>query len=380
VSGITVLPVRTARERQVFLTFPWRIFQGDPLWVPPLLSDWEERIDPKRGVFFKRGEAEMFIAWRDGQPVGTVSAAEDREENEVRHARECVFGFFNFIEDYAVMEALLTRVREWALARQLNALTGPFNLDYEDGYGILVEGRERPPALMCGHTPPYYLDFVERYGFEPARGDNIAYALDLTTQTPALDELARVAERLRRRKRYVVRPADLTHWEDELERIYILLNKALAHLPDYRTWPRDVVFSSLAPFRKIADPELILFAEDGDRTVGWLPGLPNLNEIFIHVNGLRRPWDYLKLAWYMRRHTECLTVKSVLVLPEYWGRGVGMLMFDEMIRRARARGYHWIDASLTSSDNPTTPALGDRFQAKLYKRYRVYRMNIEQVS
>jgi hypothetical protein len=63
--------------------------------------------------------------------------------------------------------------------------------------------------------------------------------------------------------------------------------------------------------------------------VGWLPGLPNLNEAFIHVNGLRNPWDYLKLWWYMRRQTECLTVKSVLVPQEYWGSGVAILLFDE---------------------------------------------------
>jgi GNAT superfamily N-acetyltransferase len=137
-----------------------------------------------------------------------------------------------------------------------------------------------------------------------------------------------------------------------------------------------VVFNSMAPFRKIADPELILFAEDGERTVGWLPGLPDLNEAFIHADGLRYPWDYLKLAWFLRRPAKCLTVKSVLVLPEYWGRGAAILLFDEMIRRGRAKGYHWIDASLTSADNPRTPQLAERFGATLYKRYRAYRMSI----
>jgi GNAT superfamily N-acetyltransferase len=126
----------------------------------------------------------------------------------------------------------------------------------------------------------------------------------------------------------------------------------------------------------IADPELILFAEDGERTVGWLPGLPNLNEAFIHANGLQMPWDYLKLLWYMRRRTQCLTVKSVLVLPKYWGRGAAILLFDEMVRRARARDYRWIDASLTSDDNPRTPALAERFGAKLYKCIRTYRIQI----
>jgi len=375
-SEIRVLPVCTRRERRIFLTFPWRIFTHDPLWVPPLLPDLAERIDPRRGVFFQRGQAEFFIAWCGGQPVGTICAAEDRHANAETGRRECVFGFFHFIEDYTVMEALLACAGGWARQRGLDTLAGPFKLDYEDSYGILVEGRDRPPALMCGHTPAYYLDFVERYGFRPVRGDNIAFALDLADQTQALVELERMAERVRARRSYTTRPADLKHWEDELERIYVLLNLALRHLPDYRPWPREVVFKSLAPFRKIADPELILFAEDGQRTVGWLPGLPDLNEVFIHVDGLRHPWDYLKLAWFMRRRTECLTIKSVLVLPEYWGTGVAILLFDEMARRARQRGYRWLDLSLTSDDNPRTPALAGRFGAKIYKRYRVYSVKV----
>jgi hypothetical protein len=375
-NDLSVLPVRTRRERHIFLTFPWHIYQGDPLWVPPLLPDWSERIDPARGVFFKRGVAEFFIAWRNGKPVGTICAAEDSEENAVRQSRECIFGFFNFIEDYSVMQALLESVRQWAAGRGLNSLTGPFNLDYEDSYGILVEGRDRPPALLCGHTPPYYLDFIERYGFEPARGDNIAFALDITQQTPALQELGRMAEHVRQKRSFVIRPGDLAHWEDELERIYILLNTAMTHLPDYRTWPRDVVYNSLAPFRKFVDPDLMLFAQDGEKVVGWLPGLPNLNEALIHANGLRFPWDYAKLWWYMRQQPQCLSVKSVLVPSEYWGSGVVILLFDRMVHNARARGYRWIDASLTSDDNPRTPALGTRFGAEIYKRYRIFRMNI----
>jgi GNAT superfamily N-acetyltransferase len=376
VSSISVLPVQTAKERHIFLTFPWRIYKNDPLWVPPLLSDWAERIDPRRGVFFKRGVAEFFIAWRDGRPVGTICAAEDCQTNTDLGVREAIFGFFNFVEDYTVMEALLARVRQWANGRGLVTISGPFNLDYEDSYGILVEGRDRPPTMLCGHTPPYYLDYVERYGFRPARGDNLAFALDITSETPPLHDLARMAERVRRHGRFTIRPADLAHWEDELDKIHILLNEGLKHLPDFRPWPREVVYNSLAPFRKLADPALILFAQEGDRTVGWLPGLRDMNEVLIHADGLRHPWDYLKLAWSMRRPADCLTVKSVLVLPEYWGSGVVILLFDEMLRQARKRGYRWIDASLTSADNPRTPALAERFGARLYKRYRAYRMEI----
>ena len=53
-STLEILPVRTAQERRTFLTFPWRIYRDDPLWVPPLLPERAKTIDPERGAFFKR--------------------------------------------------------------------------------------------------------------------------------------------------------------------------------------------------------------------------------------------------------------------------------------------------------------------------------------
>ena len=373
-NNIDIRPVHTAKERRTFLTFPWRIYGEDPLWVPPLLPERAKAIDPERGAFFKRGEAEFFIAWRDGRPVGTISAAEDKFANERRQKRECVFGFFEYVEEYDVASALVNHVIQWAEQRNLNALLGPFNLDYEDSYGVLIEGRDRPPALLCGHTPPYYLGFMEHFGFQPARGDNLAYAVDVDEDTPPRHRLRRLADKARKRGGVTIRGADLEHLEREIDSIHHLLNTALAHLPDHIGWHRAALEALLKPFLDIADPDLILFAEIDGETVGWFPGLPNLNEAFRHANGLRHRWDYVKLWWHMRRQPECLAVKSVLVLPEYWGTSVSVLLFEELVRRAKEKGYKWLDLSLTSEDNPNTPILAGRMGAKIYKRYRVYRL------
>jgi GNAT superfamily N-acetyltransferase len=369
---IEVRPLRTRRERRMFLTFPWEIYRNDPLWVPPLIPERAKAIDPKRGTFFKRGVAEFFIAWRDGNPVGTICAAEDKAANQGREIQDCVFGFFDFIEDHAVFDALLSRAIVWARSRGLEALYGPFNLDYEDGYGILVEGRDRPPALMCGHTPPYYLDFMEAYGFQPGRPQNVAFAIQ--TGIPSYERLHRLADRIRERMAITVRQADFNNWDAEIDNLHRLMNTCLAHLVGHIPWTRDALAGLLQPFKDIADPELILFADVKGETVGFFPGIPNLNEAFIHANGLRRPWDYLKLLWYMRQQPESLAIKSVLVLPEYWNRGVAVLLFDELARRATAKGYKWADLSITSVDNPNTIILAEHLGAEIYKRWQVYRL------
>jgi GNAT superfamily N-acetyltransferase len=374
-SSIEIIPAVNSRQRRAFLTFPWRVYKEDPLWVPPLISERMKAIDPETGTFFLRGDAEFFTAWRDGRMVGTICAAEDGPTNQVRGKRECVFGFCEFVEDYDVFSALVEHVREWGQQRGLDSLLGPFHLDYEDGYGVLVRGRDRPAALMCGHSPEYYLAFYHRYGFTPARPANLAFAIDLT-DSRQMERLSRIADRLRARGGITVRSVNFEDWDAEIDRVHHLLLEALSWSDNGIPWRRDALESMVEPFRAIADPDLILFAEVDGKTVGWFPGVPNLNEIFIKVNGLRYPWNYLQLLLGMRTRPKSLAIKSVLVLPEYQKKGAAVLLFDEMARRARSKGYEWADMSITSEDNPDTVQLSERMGAVEYKRWQVFSLEI----
>jgi len=375
-SSIEIKPVRTAGEKRKFLTFPWKIYRDDPLWVPPLLPERKKVTDPRRGVFFDRGEAEFFLAYRDGKLAGTICAAEDPPTNQNRGKKECMFGFLEYIEDFDVFQALIDQVKNWGKERSLDSLYGPWNLDYEDSYGVLIEGRDNPPALMCGHTPPYYQEFMKRYGFQPARDQNIALRISLE-DSPQIRRLIRLADRVKKQGKISIRAADFNHWQEEIDIVHMLLGKALVHLDDSIGWHREALEATLEPFKTIADPNLILFAVVEGETVGFLPGLPNLNEIFIDVNGLRYPWDYLKLIWLMKRRDPAwITAKSVLVLPEYWNRGVTVLLMEEFTNRAREQGYQWVDMSITSADNPNSVLTAEKMGAEIYKRWQVYNFPI----
>ncbi len=374
---IEVRPVQTRLGRRTFLTFPWRIYSKDPLWVPPLLPEREKVIDPARGLFFKQGYAELFIAWKDGRPAGTISCAEDQADTRERGHAECMFGFFECVEDYAVAEALLGRAEDWARARRMSAIYGPFNLDREDSRGILVEGYDRPPALLCAHHPPYYRDFCERFGLVKRDSDNLAYAIDIDLNTPQIRRLAHLAERVRRRKAVTIRGANMSDLQGEIDRVWDLQNRALAHLPGFISYTRESIESLVMPLKDLADPELVLFAEMDGKAVGWFPAVPNFNEVLIHLNGLRYPWDYLRALWYRNRRPESISIKSIVVPPEYWDTGIAILLFDEMARRAAAKGYKWADLSLTGEDNPDTWDLAHHMGAKVYKRYRFYRKEVQ---
>jgi GNAT superfamily N-acetyltransferase len=165
--------------------------------------------------------------------------------------------------------------------------------------------------------------------------------------------------------------------ENEIDRIWDLQNRALAHLPGFMPYPRAAIETMILPLKEMADPDLVLFAEIDGKAIGWFPAIPNFNEILIHINGLRYPWNYLPALYYQRKKIESIAIKSVAVPPEYWDTGVAVLLFDEMVKRAIAKGYKWADLSMTGEDNPDTWDLAHHMDAKIYKRYRFYKKEVK---
>jgi GNAT superfamily N-acetyltransferase len=374
---IEIKPVQTKKEEHIFLAFPWRIYKNDPLWVPPLIPERAKAIDPKQGLFFKDGTAEFFLALKNGKPAGTLCLAEDKNNTRTRGYPECMYGFVECIEDYAVFKSMFDFAGTWARAREMKSLYGPYNLDREDSRGILIEGRDRPPAILCGHQPPYYQTFFEQYGFEKNGEDGLAYAIDIDLNNPKIQRLSHLADLVRKKHpEFKVRGANIEDVDNEIDRIVYLQNEGLKHMPEHVPYTRSDIETMINPLIAIADMDLILFAEVDGKPAGFFPGVPNFNEVVIHLNGLRYPWDYLRYLKYRNTTPKCIAIKSVVVPPEHWDTGVAILMFDEMAKRASIRGYQWADLSLTGESNVDTWPLAHHMGAQIYKRYRFYKKEL----
>jgi GNAT superfamily N-acetyltransferase len=372
--SVAIRSVSSKREERIFLTFPWRVYKNDPLWIPPLLPERKKAIDPAQGKFFNDGEAEFFIAWRGKTPVGTICLAEDYNLTRTRGYKECMLNFIEFVEDYSVFEALCDFAAAWAGEREMKSLYGPYSLDREDNRALLVEGRDRPAPILCGHHPVYYQAYFEGYGFEKYGEDGLAYAIDLDESAPEIQRVYRLAEKVRRRHpEYSVRSAKMDDIDAEIDRIVDLQNRGLAHFPNHVPYTRNAIESMILPLLEIVDTDLVLFAEVDGEAAGFFPGVPNFNELLIKLNGLRYPWDYVRYLRHRNLQPECLSIKSVVVPPEYWDTGVAVLLFEQMVKRAVERGFKWADLSLTGDENPDTWPLAHNMGATIYKRYRFYK-------
>jgi GNAT superfamily N-acetyltransferase len=376
-ADIELREVTTRRDLERFVRFPWRVYRGDHNWVPPLISEQVSYLTPQRNPLLQGAHLALYTAHRRGRLVGTVGTVLDGRTANDPHGTVGVFGFFEVLDDYPAAERLLDAARARLRAAGARVMRGPQSFSEQERPGVLIAGADCPPVMFAAHTPPYYKTFLERYGMSRFH-DVYAWRASRSQIGENLEripmEIRRVAEAARRHG-VTVRKARLDRWGEEVATAHHLFNATLSHLPTFNSisWQE---FQSLAePMRRIVDPDLALFAELDGRVVGFCVSLPDLNRALIHLNGRLFPLGWLRLWWYLRK-VDVLTFKLMGVLPELRYRGIDALLFEESIRGMIAKGYQWLDGSLTSEHNKTVNLLASRFGAERYKHYRIYQVAV----
>jgi GNAT superfamily N-acetyltransferase len=374
--GITIERVQDRRALREFVRLPWRVYKGDRNWVPPLISERLDRLNPARNPFLADAQAELFLA-RDGRrPVGTIAAFVDHHSNQHLGRRMGGFGFFECVHDYAVADGLLTAACDTLRGWGMDAVHGPTNFGDTDEPGILIGGADCPPAMLEAHTPPYYQEFVERFGMTK-ESDNYAWRVSLEPLADGRrtlpEQLLRVFAAAREQHGIQVRKLRLDDWDREVELSRELFNVTLEHLPQNVPMTAEAFRHMADQLRFLLDPDLALFAEVDGRTVGFLVAIPDFNYLLRRLNGHLYPLGWLKLLWY-RKRIDTVSFKLFGVLEPYRRRGIDVLLYIEAVRSATAKGYRWLDGSLSSELNPTINRLAERLGAERYKQYRMYQM------
>ncbi len=210
-----------------FIRFPWKVYRGNPNWVPPLISEMKFILGEKN-PFFHHAEAAYFLARRNGEAVGRIAAIVDRNHINIHNEQAGFFGFFECLPDIEIARDLLNAAAAWLKERALETMRGPVNPSTNDECGFLLEGFDSPPMIMMTYTPAYYLDYMEKCGLVKAK-DLFAYIsiIKNVSSAPRLEKLASAIKA--RVPGLVVRPASMKNFRKELEAVKDIYNSAWGH-------------------------------------------------------------------------------------------------------------------------------------------------------
>jgi hypothetical protein len=294
---ITVAPVQNDATLWEFLRLPWRIYQEDPYWVPPILSQQRQFLDPRQGPFFEIGTAQYFLASRNGRPVGRLSAHINRLHDTYHGPETGFFGFFESIPDQDVAAALFESAATWLRQHGKTRLIGPLNFCIYDEMGLLVEGFDSMPAIFQTHNPPYYQELLTSLGFVKAMD---WHAYKITNRDVDLEDMQRrLADILDGQDIEVVsyNPKEVDRWADQ---VFQLFNVAWEPIWGHVPLTRRQFDEMLEMVKPCLRPEMAHILLDHNRVAGFGIALPDLNPLIRQLNGRLTLWGKLRLLYWAK--------------------------------------------------------------------------------
>ena len=369
---LNVWEVRNEKDLMAFIRFPWKIYQGDRYWVPPLIKDQFLRFSPNH-PFLSHSEMILFMADKGGQTVGRIAGIIDHHYIKFHQENVGFFGFFESTPDPDVAEMLLSKVGGWLKEHRMEKMTGPINPSTNDECGLLVEGFDISPCLMMPYNPRYYPSLLEGSGLKKAM-DLYAYWLEESFFLD--DRLLRITERLiKRNPQLRVRPINLRQFDEELKIVKEIYNHAWS-----RNWGfvplTDEEMNDLAKnLKPLVVPDLVLFAYWGDEPIGFSVSLPDYNEVLKHLNGKVGLLGGLKFLYYSRK-IKTIRVMLLGVKRAFQKKGVEGLLYLETFKRGIKKGYPEAECSWILENNPLMQHGIEAMGGKRYKTYRIYEIPI----
>ncbi len=306
---ILVSPVQDEAGLEEFLRFPWRLYGQDPYWVPPLLPEQRQFLDPRRGPFFEIGEAQYFLAYRQGEPVGRISAHVNRRHDEYHGADTGFWGFFEAVRDQEVANALFEAAAAWLRQRGRSRLVGPLNFSIYDEMGLLIEGFDSMPAMFQTHNPPYYGDLVTSWGFRKAMD---WVALKITDRNVDIPAMERRLDEILTRQKVTLATYNPRELERRAEEVFQLFNEAWSVNWGHVPLSRQQFDHLLHEVKPLLRPELVHSLLDGDKLVGFGIVLPDLNPVVQKLNGRLGLWGKLRLL-YAAKYAPIRKVRAMVI-------------------------------------------------------------------
>ena len=375
---VIIKKVTSKDDLMKFIHFGIDLYKGNDYFVPPLIYDERTTLNRSKNPAFDHCDATYFLAYRGGEIVGRIAAIINHKSNERWNQKHARFGFVDFIDDNDVVDSLFGAAESWSRARGMDKIHGPLGFTDLDHEGMLIEGYDRMGTMATIYNYPYYKEQIERLGYVKDK-DWVEFLIQIPSEVP--DRFSRMADVVKKRFGLTVK-----HFQKKQEiypyarEMFILINKAYKDLYGYVELTDkqiDYYVEMYIPMIRLEFVTLVLRQTD-NKLVGVGIGLPSMSKGLRNARGRFLPngWYHLYKALKGNGHGGVLDLLMIAVDPEYQGKGVNALMFNEFIPAANKSGMTAAESNVELEDNSKVHSLWNGLDVEQHKRRRAYIKNL----
>jgi GNAT superfamily N-acetyltransferase len=370
--GVEIRTVSGGRDLKRFIGFPYALHANRPQWVPPLRVERRLFLSRRMNAFFTHGDAEYFLALRDGRVVGRVSAHVNDAFNDYQQKNWGWFGFLEFEDDQEVLDALLDAAAGWLKAHGKEQMVGPASFTMNDESGVLVEGYELKPMIAQPWNPPYYRERIEQAGLTKAI-DLLMWSLDVEDRDKVLPVMWELADKVQSEHGIRVRPMRRWQLRKDMDAFAEVYNSAWSKNWDFVPFSKKDLDAYAQELHLVFDKHWFMIAEreaDGE-VVAMAITVPDVNEVLAKMKGRLLPfgwWHFANKSRIIKR----LRVGFLGVKPEYQHTGVAARLYQLHYDAAEARPQKGGEMGWILETNKPMNRGMEMMGGKVVKRYRMY--------
>jgi len=370
---LNITRVTNPSEQSAFIDLPYRLYQGDPLWVPPLRDEVRGQLNPKRNPTLQHCKYELFLLWENGQVIGRIAAFIDQLAVDYWGEPVGLFGYYECPPNPDASRMLLDAARGWLRLNKMQAMRGPWSFVSQE-WGAVVEGYAPAPVVMAPYNPPYYNDQFREYGLEKVK-DLLVYVIDARDGYQIPERILTLTDRVAKRYGVRVRTVDMQHFDREVETLISLSNHSLADNWGYAPVTEAEVRALAHDLKPIIHPKGVLFAEDAQgRPIGFAIAIPDVNVILKGLRGSLLPLGWAQMLWKLPRLTQ-YRMFALGVLPEYHGKAIDSLLYRALYESVFSATMRMEINYVLEDNGPMNNAI-QKLGAQPLRRYRIYQMEI----
>ena len=377
-SKIEIRTISAKQGLKQFIEFHTSLYKDDKYAVPYLFMSERDTLDPKKNPAFDFCQAECYMAYRDGKPVGRIAAIINNRANERWDTKAVRFGFFDFIDDKEVSKALIDKVKEYGKSHGMDNIIGPMGFTDMDREGMLVSGFDYLASMHANHNYEYYPRHMEAMGEFEKDNDWVMLSMPVPDAIPP--KMLKVGTMIE--KRYNLHARKLTRRqllkEGYGKRLFDILNECYGHLYGFSKLDEKQVNDLVNNYISLADLNLITIVTDdnkGGEMVGFGISFPSFSEALQKTkDGKLLPFGWFHLLKALKFHkTSTVDLLLVGVLPEYRTKGANALIFCDLIRWYQKYGFKTALALPMMETNNGVLDQWSYFDAHEVKRLRSYK-------
>ncbi len=365
--------VKSKHDLNTFIDLPYRLYDKDPIWVPPLRDEQRGQFDHVRNPLLDHCDYALFLLREGKQTIGRVASFIDRLAVEAWGEPIGLFGYYECPDDANASQLLLDAAREWLSQHQMQRMRGPWSFVSQE-WGSVVEGYAPSPVVMAPYNPPYYNDQYTAYGFGKAK-DLLVYIADVRDGYQVPERILSLTNRVAERHKVHVRSLNMKQFDRDVEMIISLSNQSLERNWGYSPVTDAEVRAMAHDLKPIIHPQAVLFAEDEHgRPIGFAIAIPDVNVILKGLRGSLLPFGWIKMLWQLPRLQQ-YRMFALGVIPEYHGQGIDSLMYRALYEACYSTAIR-LEINYVLEDNyPMNNAIA-KLGAKPLRRYRVYEREV----